>query len=53
VSFEVPADQAGQAIDAAVAAGANTINSVQLIPSDNNGAALSPATPFASVWLAS
>jgi uncharacterized protein YggE len=36
VSFEVPADQAGEAIDAAVAAGANTINSVQLIPSDNN-----------------
>jgi uncharacterized protein YggE len=34
VSFEVPASQAGQAIDAAVAAGANNINSVSLVPSD-------------------
>jgi uncharacterized protein YggE len=37
VSFQVPADQAGEAIDAAVAAGANTINSVSLIPTEANG----------------
>jgi hypothetical protein len=34
VSFEVAADQAGAAIDAAVGAGANTIRSVLLVPSE-------------------
>ncbi|ELR11399.1 uncharacterized protein ACA1_136090 [Acanthamoeba castellanii str. Neff] len=34
VSFEVAADQAGAAIDAAVGAGANTIRSVSLVPSE-------------------
>lgn len=34
VSFEIAADQAGEAIDAAVGAGANTIRSVSLIPSE-------------------
>jgi uncharacterized protein YggE len=34
VSFEIAADQAGEAIDAAVGAGANTIRSVSLVPSE-------------------
>lgn len=34
VSFEIAADQAGAAIDAAVGAGANTIRSVFLVPSE-------------------
>jgi uncharacterized protein YggE len=37
VSFEIAADRAGEAIDAAVGAGANTISSVSLVPSDDAG----------------
>jgi uncharacterized protein YggE len=39
VSFEIAADRAGEAIDAAVDAGANTISSVSLVPSDDAVAA--------------
>jgi uncharacterized protein YggE len=35
VSFEIAAGRAGEAIDAAVGAGANTISSVSLVPSDD------------------
>lgn len=45
ISFEVPADQAGEAIDAAVGAGANNIGSVTLVPSDDAGLYPPPKPP--------